>query len=90
MALYSYGHIQLWPYIVMAEVTDGSSSSHWTADALLAVGGSLAFEQRLAVDLLHASLVRFFFVYRHRRRRVYCAGMDVPVLKRTASARRSF
>ena len=27
---------------------------------------------------------------RHRRRHVYCAAMDVPVLKMTASARRSF
>ena len=27
---------------------------------------------------------------RHRRRRVHCAGMDVPVLKLTVSARRSF
>ena len=28
--------------------------------------------------------------YRHRRRHVRCAGMGVPVLKRTASERRSF
>ena len=28
--------------------------------------------------------------YRHRRRHVYCAGMAVPVLKMTASERRSF
>ena len=27
---------------------------------------------------------------RHRRRHVYCAGMDVPVLKMSALARRSF
>ena len=27
-------------------------------------------------------------VSRHRRRHVYCAGMDAPVLKMTASARR--
>ena len=29
-------------------------------------------------------------IYRHRRRHIHCAGMGVPILKMTASPRRSF
>ena len=37
-----------------------------------------------------ASSLAFFLLFRRRRRRVYCAGMGVPVLNMTASERRSF
>ena len=39
---------------------------------------------------LESTLCSISALSRRRRRHVYCAGMDVPVLKMTASARRSF
>ena len=40
--------------------------------------------------LTEVDLTYVLTTYRHRRRRVHCAGRGVPVLKTTASERRSF
>ena len=74
MALCSYGPIQLWPYVVMALCSNSPISRTAKLLVVPAAHDALAGEARRCPR-------------RRRRRHVHCAGIDVPVLKMTASAR---